>query len=216
VSDETETALAIQAQAQVGSRQGCGRRSLSGARWCDRRSAGRLSPQRSRSWRRAADWCACRSGRPLSDQRELRRSPAAIWAANTRQGIVWPRRNSPVRGVAPTTMPNQRPRMSQPSILTSTPVSSPRHNSHRSSLFTMPATAARWGRAPASRRAATRTSAGVRTLTTPAWARAAPDDHRGRGPRKASHATATASACHRRATASGRRKCRISRLQFRA
>jgi hypothetical protein len=170
-----------------------------------------LSPQRSRSWRRAADWCACRSGRAPSGQRELRRSPAAIWAANTRQGIVWPRRSSPVRGVAPTTMPNQRPRMSQPSIRTSTPVSSARHNSHRSSLFTMPATAARWGRAPASRRAAIRTSAGVGALTTPAWARAAPDDHRGRGPRKASHATATASARHRRATASGRRKCRIAR-----
>ena len=122
----------------------------------------------------------------------------------------------PGRGVAPTTMPNQRPRISQPSIRTSTPVSSSRHNSHRSSLCTMPATAARWGRAPASRRAAIRTSAGVRTLTTPAWARAALDDHRGRGPRKASHATATASARHRRATASGRRKCRISRLQFRA
>ena len=144
-------------------------------------------------------------------QRELRRSPAAIWAANTRQGIVWPRRNCPVRGVAPRTMPHQRLRMSQPSILTSTPVSSPRHNCHRSSIFTMPATAARWGRAPASRRAAIRTSAGVRTLTTPGWARAALDDHRGRGPRKASHATAIASACHRRATASGRRKCRISR-----
>lgn len=43
----------------------------------------------------------------------------------------------------------------------------------------MPATAARWGRAPASRRAAIRTSAGVRTLTTTAWARAALDDHRG-------------------------------------
>src|SRR5689334_3925724 len=42
----------------------------------------------------------------------------------------------------------------------------------------MPARAARWGRAPASRRAAIRTSAGVRTLTTTAWARAALDGHR--------------------------------------
>jgi hypothetical protein len=36
------------------------------------------------------------------------------------------------------------------------------------------------GRAPASRRAAIRISAGVRTLTTAAWARAPLDDHRGR------------------------------------
>jgi hypothetical protein len=43
----------------------------------------------------------------------------------------------------------------------------------------MPATAARCGRAPANRRAASDTSAGVRTLTTTAWARAALDDHRG-------------------------------------
>ena len=42
----------------------------------------------------------------------------------------------------------------------------------------MPATAARWGRAPASRRAAIRISAGVRTLTMPAWARGGLDDHR--------------------------------------
>ena len=58
-------------------------------------------------------------------------------------------------------------------------VSSPRRSCHRSSRCTMPATAARWGRAPASRRAAISTSAAVRTLTTPAWARAALDDHRG-------------------------------------
>jgi hypothetical protein len=42
----------------------------------------------------------------------------------------------------------------------------------------MPATAARCGRAPASRRAAISVSAGVRTLTTTAWARVALDDHR--------------------------------------
>ena len=53
-----------------------------------------------------------------------------------------------------------------------------RRNCHRSSGFTMPATAARWGRAPASRRAAINTSAGVRMLTTTAWARAALDYHR--------------------------------------
>src|SRR5580704_11040473 len=41
----------------------------------------------------------------------------------------------------------------------------------------MPATAARCTRVPASRRAAIRTSAGVRTLTTTAWARTALDDH---------------------------------------
>jgi hypothetical protein len=41
-------------------------------------------------------------------------------AAITRHGIVSPRRNSPSRGVATTTTPNQRPRMSQPSIRMST------------------------------------------------------------------------------------------------
>jgi hypothetical protein len=35
--------------------------------------------------------------------------------------IVWPRRNSPVRGVAPMTAPDQRPRISQPPVQTSTP-----------------------------------------------------------------------------------------------
>src|SRR5271165_2318710 len=42
----------------------------------------------------------------------------------------------------------------------------------------MPATVARCSRVPASRRAAIRISAGVRTLTTTAWARPALDDHR--------------------------------------
>ncbi len=42
----------------------------------------------------------------------------------------------------------------------------------------MPATATRYGRAPASRRAAIDVSAGVRTLTTIGWAHAALDDHR--------------------------------------
>jgi len=44
----------------------------------------------------------------------------------------------------------------------------------------MPATAARCGRAPASRRAAISVSAGVRTLTTTAWAQVALDDHHDR------------------------------------
>jgi hypothetical protein len=47
-------------------------------------------------------------------------------------------------------------------------ISSSRHSCHRSSLCTMPATTARWGRVPASRRTAISTSAGVRTLTTTA------------------------------------------------
>ncbi len=138
----------------------------------------RLSPGSSRSWRRAADWCSRRPRRAPFSQRGPWRSRGAIWAAITRHGIVSPRRSSPVRGVAPTTTPNQRPRISQPSMRTSRPVSSSRHSCHRSSGCTMPATAARWGRAPASRRAAIRTSAGVRTLTPTAWARAALDDHR--------------------------------------
>jgi hypothetical protein len=115
-------------------------------------------------------------------RREPRRSRGVIRAAITRHGMVSPRRNSPVRGVAPTTTPNQRPRISQPSIWTSSPVSSSRHSCQRSSWCTMPARAARWGRAPASRCAAIRTSAGVRTLTLTAWACAALADHRD-GPR---------------------------------
>ena len=57
--------------------------------------------------------------------------------------------------------------------------SSSPHSCHRSSRCTMPATAARWGRAPASRRAAISISARVRTLTPTAWARATLDDHPG-------------------------------------
>ena len=82
----------------------------------------RLSRQSSQSRRRSADRCSRRSSRAPSGQRESRRSRGAIWAAITRQGIVWPRGNSPVRGVAPTTTPNQRPRISQPSTRTSMPV----------------------------------------------------------------------------------------------
>jgi len=86
---------------------------------------------------------------------------------------------APSRGLGPTTTPNQRPRISQPSMRTSAPVSSSRHSCHRSSGCTRPATAARCGRAPASRRAAISTSAGVRALTMTARAHAALDDHRG-------------------------------------
>jgi len=59
------------------------------------------------------------------------------------------------------------------------PVSSSRHSCHKCSWCTMPATAIRWGRAPASRRAAISTSAGMSTLTTTAWACAALHDQRG-------------------------------------
>jgi hypothetical protein len=65
---------------------------------------------------------------PNLDQRELRRSRGAIWTAITCQGIVSPHRNSPSRGVAPTTTPNQRPRISQPSTRTSIPASSSRYS----------------------------------------------------------------------------------------
>ena len=57
-----------------------------------------------------------------SGQRESRRSRGASWAAITRQVMVSARGSSPSRGVAPTTTPNQRPRISQPSMRTSTPV----------------------------------------------------------------------------------------------
>jgi hypothetical protein len=138
-----------------------------------------LSRQNPQSCRRAADWCSRRSRRAPSGQREPRRSRGAIWAAIARHGIVSPRGNSPSRGVAPTTTPNQRPRISQPSMRTSAPVSSSRHSCHRSSGCTRPATAARCGLAPASRRAAISVSAGVRTLTLTAWAHALLGDHRG-------------------------------------
>jgi hypothetical protein len=61
-------------------------------------------------------------------------------------------------------------------------VSSARHSCHRSPGCTMPATATTCGRAPASRRAAITISAGVRTLTTSAWAHLAPGHHRDRSP----------------------------------
>ena len=81
----------------------------------------RLSRRSSQSRRRAAAWCSRRSRRAPSGQRGPRRSPGAIWAAITRHWIVSPRRSSPSRGVAPTTTPNQRPRISQPPVRTSTP-----------------------------------------------------------------------------------------------
>jgi hypothetical protein len=56
-----------------------------------------------------------------------------IAVAITRHGIVSPHRSSPSRGVATATTPNQRPRISQPSIRTSTLVSASRHKCHRSS-----------------------------------------------------------------------------------
>jgi hypothetical protein len=71
-------------------------------------------------------------GRAPSGRCEPRRSRGAIWAAITRQGFVWPRGSSPVRGVAATTTPNQRPRISQPSMRTST------HRAHRGTTATGP------------------------------------------------------------------------------
>jgi hypothetical protein len=69
------------------------------------------------SHNRAGEHRASAPARPRpelsSGQREPRRSRGAIWAAITRQGIISPRRNSPSRGVAATTTPNQRPRISQ-------------------------------------------------------------------------------------------------------
>ena len=87
----------------------------------------RLSRQGPALRRRTLD-----QGSAASGQRELRRSRGASWAAITRQGIISPRRNSPSRGVAPTTTPNQRPRISQPSIRTST------HRAHRGTVATDP------------------------------------------------------------------------------
>jgi hypothetical protein len=68
------------------------------------RSRGPVSrgPQSLQSRRRAADWYSRRSRSAASDQREPRYSRGVIWAAITRQGIVWPRRSSPVRGMPQT------------------------------------------------------------------------------------------------------------------
>jgi hypothetical protein len=115
----------------------------------------RLSRRSSRSCRRAADWCSRRSGRAPSGQREPRRSRGASSAAITREGIVSPRRSSPVRGAAPTTTPNQRPRMSHPSMRTST------RRAHRGTVATGPPDARCQRRRPgavALRRAAARQS----------------------------------------------------------
>jgi hypothetical protein len=149
--------------------------------WRDARSADRrweaTAPLRGVATERTSAHAG--QGRASSGQCEPRCSRGASWAAITRHGIVSPRCSSPSRGAAPTTTPNQRPRISQPSTRTSAPVSSSRHSCHGSSGCTMPATAARWGRAPASRRAAISISARVRTLTTTAWAGATLDDHPG-------------------------------------
>jgi hypothetical protein len=81
----------------------------------------RLSRRSSQSWQRAVELLLPSVRRAPSGQREPRRSCGVIWVAITRHGIVSPRRNSPSRSVAPTTTPpNQRQRMSQPSMRTST------------------------------------------------------------------------------------------------
>ena len=77
--------------------------------------------------------CYCCQNRASSGKCESRRFRGAIWTAIMRQGMVSPRGSSPSRGVAATTTPNQRPRISQPSTRTSTPVSSSRHSCHNSS-----------------------------------------------------------------------------------
>ena len=68
-----------------------------------------------------------------------------ICAAMTRHGMVMPRSSTPSRGVAQMTMPNQRARMSQPSVATSTPESSSRHSCQNASGAAMPASAATTG-----------------------------------------------------------------------
>ena len=89
--------------------------------------------------------------------------------AITRHEMVSPDCSSPIRDVAPTTTPNQRPRISSHRHDTDVDSGSlSRRNCHRSSRCTMPATASRWDRAPASRRAAINTSAG-QALTATAW-----------------------------------------------
>ena len=102
------------------------------------------------------------SGRRSSARRSSRR------AAVSRAG-AWPRRPPRTSGRGyPSHRRGRRLRSS-----------SSRHSCHRSSGCTMPTRVASRGRAPASRRAAIKISAGVRTLTTTAWAQAVLDDHRG-------------------------------------
>ena len=149
---------------------------LTGTLAAAKRQCGRRSPACARPTR-CGPWPAGTARSPsAADQREPRRSRCdqagdhAPWnrlAASQR----------PSRGVASTTTPNQRPRISQLPARTSTPVSSSRHSCHRSPGCAMPARAARCGRAPASRRAAISVSPGVRTLTTTACADVALDDH---------------------------------------
>ena len=92
----------------------------------------RLS-RRSSQLRRAADCRSRWSRKAPSGQRGPRRSRGVIWAAITCQEIISPRRSSRSRGVAPTTMPYHRRRISQPPMRTSAPGGSLRHSCHRSS-----------------------------------------------------------------------------------
>ena len=59
--------------------------------------------------RRASGQRSAGQGRGAPGQREPRRPRGANWAAITRQGITSPRRNSPSRGVTPTTTPTSGP-----------------------------------------------------------------------------------------------------------
>ena len=76
-----------------------------------------------------------------------------------------PRSSTPSRGVAQMTTPNQRARMSQASVATSTPESSSRHSSQNASGAAIPASTATLGRIAASLRAAIAFSAEVSVST---------------------------------------------------
>ena len=126
--------------------------------------------QSSQSCRRKAGLCSHRS------------RPGSFWSARaaafarcdlaaiTRRGIVSPRRSSPSRGVAPTTTPNQRPRISQPSTMTST------HRAHRGTAATDPRDARCQRRQP-----------GAVVLPRAAARQSAPRHESGRSPRQHEH-----------------------------
>lgn len=83
----------------------------------------------------------------------------------TRHGMVMPRSSTPSRGVPQMTTPNQRARMSQAPVATSTPESSSRHSSQNASGAAIPASAATLSRIAASLRAAIAFSAEVSVST---------------------------------------------------
>ena len=92
---------------------------------------------------------------------------------------VSPRRNAPVRGVASMTTPNQRPRISQPSRRTSTPVEIIAAQLPQVLVMHDASDGSQVGSCSGEPPRGNQYFSWVRTLTTTAWARAALDDQCG-------------------------------------